>query len=569
MNIFSEVKEYLTARQVAENYGLQVRRNGLACCPFHDDKHPSMKIDKNYHCFACGVGGDAIDYVSRMFGLSQYEAALKIVEDFRLPIEVKGNKELSEQDRARIRRERTERERLIHIRERFDRWCNHSIESLRDGLLLIEQMGIFLNGKPPDIIFSEDYARMLHAEPIMNYWLDILCMGSTEDKQELFMKGRKEVEEVAERVRIGRERGPPCQAYSMAGRGKLRSLGEDRVNVKDARGYLYQDFLRFAFELNARAVIMENVPESTNFGGKNIPEIVCEELTKKGYKAYWTLLNSADYGVPQVRERVFVVAIKNEEDVEIYLPQPTHRNTLDVMTQHQKRFEGYKQCKFFKEPNGMTDGLKPWVTVGDAFSDLPEVFPTADSKYKLVSLNIEYPYKTEAQNEYQTLMRSWYGREGFGVSANAFRKNTRDFPIFARMQQGDNYISASRIADELFYEESKLFGYEKDSEEYINLYNKMVPQYDRDKFENKWKKLDETKPSHTLVAHLGKDTYSHIHPWEPRGITVREAARLQSFPDDFFFDCSMGDAFKQIGNAVPPLLALGVAKSVFNTFEEE
>ena len=91
----------------------------------------------------------------------------------------------------------------------------------------------------------------------------------------------------------------------------------------------------------------------------------------------------------------------------------------------------------------------------------------------------------------------------------------------------------------------------------------------KEKFENKWKKLDVTKPSHTLVAHLGKDTYSHIHPIEPRGITVREAARLQSFPDDFFFDCSMGDAFKQIGNAVPPLLAYGVAKTVLNTFEEE
>ena len=60
MSIFSEVKEYLTARQVAEYYGLQVKRNGLACCPFHDDKHPSMKIDKNYHCFACGVGGDVV-----------------------------------------------------------------------------------------------------------------------------------------------------------------------------------------------------------------------------------------------------------------------------------------------------------------------------------------------------------------------------------------------------------------------------------------------------------------------------------------------------------------------------
>lgn len=363
--------------------------------------------------------------------------------------------------------------------------------------------------------------------------------------------------------------GPPCQAYSMAGRGKLRSLGEDRVNIKDARGYLYQDFLRFVFELEARAVVMENVPESTNFGGKNIPEIVCTELTKKGYKAYWTILNSADYGVPQVRERVFVVAIKGDEGKEIKLPNPTHRNEVDVLTQHQKRFEGYKQCQFFVEPNGTTDELKPWVTVGDAFSDLPEVFPTADSKYKLVSLNIEYPYKTEAQNEYQKIMRTWYGKEGFGVSANAFRRNTRDFPIFERMQQGDNYIAATKIAEELFYEEAKLFGYEKDSEEYISLYNKMVPQYDKEKFENKWKKLDVTKPSHTLVAHLGKDTYSHIHPIEPRGITVREAARLQSFPDDFFFDCSMGDAFKQIGNAVPPLLAYGVAKTVLNTFEEE
>lgn len=362
--------------------------------------------------------------------------------------------------------------------------------------------------------------------------------------------------------------GPPCQAYSMAGRGKLRSLGEDRVNVKDARGYLYQDFLRFAIELDARAVIMENVPEATNFGGKNIPEIVCDELTKKGYKAYWTILNSADFGVPQVRERVFVVAVKDEEDKEISLPQPTHRNTLDIMTPHQKRMEGYKQCKFFKPIDGTIEYLHPWVTVGDAFSDLPEIFPTADSKYKWVPLNIEYPYKTEAQNEYQTLMRSWYGKEGLGVSANAFRKNTRDFPIFERMNQGDNYIEASKIAEELFYEESKLFGYKKDSDEYINLYNKMVPQYDREQFENKWKRLDAKKPSHTLIAHLSKDTYSHIHPLEPRGITVREAARLQSFPDDFFFDCSMGDAFKQIGNAVPPLLALGVAKSVFNTFEE-
>jgi hypothetical protein len=206
LSIFTEIKEQVTARTVAEGYGLKVRNNGLACCPFHDDRHPSMKIDENYHCFACGVGGDAVDYVSRMFGLSQYEAALKLVEDFRLPVEAKRNKKLKGKDRERIRREKAEHERMTHIRERFNRWCNESIEIIKDALLLIEQTGVFLNGKPPDGIFSWDYAQMLHAEPVLNYWLDILCMGSTEEKQELFMKGRKEVGKVAAEVRADGKR---------------------------------------------------------------------------------------------------------------------------------------------------------------------------------------------------------------------------------------------------------------------------------------------------------------------------------------------------------------------------
>ena len=137
--------------------------------------------------------------------------------------------------------------------------------------------------------------------------------------------------------------GPPCQAYSLAGRGKLRSLGENRVNVKDARGYLYQDFLRFVFDMDARAVIMENVPESTNFGEMNIPEIVCQELENHNYIPYWTVLNSADFGVPQIRERVFVIAIKNNENKSINLPIPTHKNIGDRLTTYQKRFEGFKK----------------------------------------------------------------------------------------------------------------------------------------------------------------------------------------------------------------------------------
>lgn len=88
MNIFGQVKECVTSRQAAEHYGIRIKGNGMACCPFHNDKHPSMKVDKNYHCFACGVGGDSIDFTARLFGISQYEAAKKLIEDFHLDIKV-------------------------------------------------------------------------------------------------------------------------------------------------------------------------------------------------------------------------------------------------------------------------------------------------------------------------------------------------------------------------------------------------------------------------------------------------------------------------------------------------
>jgi len=214
LNIFSEVKEHLTARQVAESYGLQVKRNGLACCPFHNDKHPSMKIDKNYHCFACGVGGDSIDYVSRMFGLSQYDAALKLIEDFTLPIDAKGNTELSVLEKERIRREKAERERITRIQERFEKWCSQTVDILRNCISEIDSVNRFLIGKPPDIIFSEDYAQMLHAEPLINYWLDILCMGDVSERQELFLKDRKKVEEIAGKVCTGGKRIMECSRGS-------------------------------------------------------------------------------------------------------------------------------------------------------------------------------------------------------------------------------------------------------------------------------------------------------------------------------------------------------------------
>ena len=105
----------------------------------------------------------------------------------------------------------------------------------------------------------------------------------------------------------------------------------------------------------------------------------------------------------------------------------------------------------------------------------------------------------------------------------------------------------------------------KGTKDWENLRSSIVPPYDPGKFPNKWRKMEADEPCRTLLAHLGKDSYSHIHydSEQSRTISVREAARLQSFPDGFIFCGTMNPAFQQIGNAVPPLLARAIAESLF------
>ena len=89
MNVFEAVKQNLTTRQAAEMYGIQVSRHGMTVCPFHNDKNPSMKVDRRFHCFACQADGDVIDFTSRLFGLSSKEAALKLADDFSISFDRK------------------------------------------------------------------------------------------------------------------------------------------------------------------------------------------------------------------------------------------------------------------------------------------------------------------------------------------------------------------------------------------------------------------------------------------------------------------------------------------------
>lgn len=354
--------------------------------------------------------------------------------------------------------------------------------------------------------------------------------------------------------------GPPCQAYSMAGRGKLRSLGVDREHTKDERGNLYLSFLKAAIEANALVVLMENVPAAMSYGNINVPEEACAFLQEKGYEAKWSILNAADFGVPQRRERLFVIATRKGTNMHPALPHSTHECPKGSLTQTDRMKRRLIESNKYFEEAMPAHNPKPWVSVENALSDLPRLFPTSDSPYYFHKASEAYRYASEPKNEFQSTMRA--GRSL--VCGHGFRRTTRDFPIFEQMLEGDDYRAAVKIADQLFRRALENTGIDKMSDpiRYRTLKKKIIPPYSLEKFHDKWKRLKRDEVSHTLPAHLGTDTYSHIHYSEPRGISIREAARLQSFPDNFEFPSTMSDAFKQIGNAVPPLLSEAIANCI-------
>lgn len=370
--------------------------------------------------------------------------------------------------------------------------------------------------------------------------------------------------------------GLPCQAFARIGRSKLRSVaGEEDAFQKDPRASLYRRFLEFVEDTQPLAIIIENVPDILNFGGHNVPEEICKALEGFGYRAAYTILNAGYFGVPQVRERLFIVALADELGQSPKFPAPTH--FLDLP----KGYEGSRrvalkhvdeESRFFHPIPTPNRGLRSAVGAQDALSDLPLIKEHAKDRavIRKRKLNQLLPYRATAEPlpAYAQLMRNWPGFEtGSGTNGHLVRLTPRDFPIFASMKSGDDYPVARAIAERMFAEALQaqgLSGARRDSRLYQELRSSIVPPYDPEKFPNKWWKLDPLKPSRTLTAHMGKDTYSHIHydSAQRRTISVREAARLQSFPDGFQFAGAMNAAFRQIGNAVPPLLGIAVAKAV-------
>lgn len=183
MNIFQEMRERVTARQVAERYGLKVRRNGMACCPFHKDKHPSMKIDRNYYCFACGAKGDAVNYVAVLFELSQFEAAKKINEDFSLGIPI-GKTEKSRKQYSGVRKKEkvpTKEERIQFVQKKIDKWAKDAVNVLLRYLRWMEFWKEFYKPESMEAEWHPFFVEALQNESKISYLVDILMFGTDEE----------------------------------------------------------------------------------------------------------------------------------------------------------------------------------------------------------------------------------------------------------------------------------------------------------------------------------------------------------------------------------------------------
>ena len=293
--------------------------------------------------------------------------------------------------------------------------------------------------------------------------------------------------------------GPPCQPFSRAGASKIRSLVQSGVRPEhDDRRDLWQAFLEIVLSVHPRAVLLENVPDMAIAADTTIVRTLVSELEAAGYAVHTALLRSCDHGVPQIRQRFFLVALAERGGFSWPSPLDTE------------------------------------VTVDDAIRDLPPV---------------EGGWRPPA------------AVEGF----LPYPAPRNPGPFVRRARQGLDAADRSRIYDHITRpvraDDRVIFESMNSTTRYADI-DPSLRRYRHDIFDDKYKRLDWKRPSRSITAHIARDGYWYIHPEQARTLTLREAARLQTFPDRVRFAGPPSAAFRQIGNAVPPLLAEHVASSI-------
>lgn len=195
MNMFQTVKESVNARQAAERYGFKVNRNGMICCPFHNDRHPSMKVDKGFYCFACGAKGDVITFAADFFHLSPLEVVKKLAEDFQIPI-MRKTAEKKNCSNNKKTRKRT----IYETEKKVEQWEQECICTLSDYLHLMEEWKKRYAPQNPDEEWTDEFVEACQRMELVNYYLDILLYGELQERIEFLLTKGEEVEQIEKRM---------------------------------------------------------------------------------------------------------------------------------------------------------------------------------------------------------------------------------------------------------------------------------------------------------------------------------------------------------------------------------
>ena len=183
MNVFEAVKENVTTRQAAELYGIRVNQRGMAVCPFHKDKNPSMKVDRRFHCFACQADGDVIDFTARLFSVTPKEAAEKLSEDFSVPYEKKYQKRFKQKAEKR----------KLPPEQMYQEMEQRVFRVLSDYLYLLKTWKEIYAPQPEDAQWHPRFVEALQQISYVEYLLDILLFGEVEDCAEVLIDYGREV----------------------------------------------------------------------------------------------------------------------------------------------------------------------------------------------------------------------------------------------------------------------------------------------------------------------------------------------------------------------------------------
>jgi len=349
--------------------------------------------------------------------------------------------------------------------------------------------------------------------------------------------------------------GIPCQSFSLIGPRSGYGKNDSRFK-QDKRDDLYKEFRQIVRQVKPKVVIIENVKgilSKKDTGGRKVIDKLLTDFEKLGYSFFnkntgnkYAVLNAVEFGVPQVRERVIIIGInKNWKKQSVPLIKPTHYTPLlpkkDLMS---------------------------FVTLWEAIGDLPRVYArttftglseeeTAKQKKKNKKINCgedKLPFiKVAFKQHHNEISESGVNYFRF-VRSNGYpfindhvarSQQVTDLELFSKMKEGET--AKGFIARE------------------PGLAKKLI-KYKMDTFEDKYRKQKRNAPCTTVFAHLEKDGNRFIHPVQKRTITPREAARIQSFPDDFVFKGPFSKKFRQIGNAVPPLMAYNIGIAVHKIF---